>query len=112
MIPPVVMYVLGALLAVWGAFRLNLARRKGAKGRGGHVFFGALYILMAAFLILTTARIIPPPRIFGGPPPPKAQAVQVVPLSKIPLRPTPASAPSTAPASAPASAPAPAPARL
>jgi hypothetical protein len=103
MIPPVVMYVLGALLAVWGAFRMNMGRRKGAKGRGGHFFFGALYLLMAAFLILTTARIIPPPRIFGGaPPPPKAQAVQVVPLSKIPLRPAPASVPSTVPASAPA----------
>jgi hypothetical protein len=104
MIPPVVIYVLGALLAVWGAFRLNLARRPNAKGRGGHIFFGVLYLLMAAYLILTTAHVIPPPRIFGGgpPPAPKAQAVQVIPLSKIPLRPTPASAPSSAPASAPA----------
>jgi hypothetical protein len=103
MIPPVVLYVLGALLAVWGAFRLNLARRKDAKGRGSHLFFGVLYVLMAAYLILTTARVIPPPRIFGGPPPaPKAQAVQVVPLSKIPVRPTPVTPPSSAPASAPA----------
>jgi hypothetical protein len=102
-IPPVVMYVLGALLAVWGAFRLNMGRRKDAKGRGGHIFFGALYILMAAYLILTTARIIPPPRIFGGAtPPPKSQAMQVIPLSKIPPRPAPASVPSSAPASAPA----------
>jgi hypothetical protein len=104
MIPPVVIYVLGALLAVWGAFRLNLARRKGAKGRGGHIFFGALYLLMAAYLILTTARVIPPPRIFGGAPPspPTGQAVQVIPLSKIPVRPMPATAPSSVPASAPA----------
>jgi hypothetical protein len=102
MIPPVVMYVLGALLGVWGAFRLNMGRRRGAKGRGGHLFFGLLYVLMAAFLILTTARVIPPPRIFGGtPPPPRAQAVQVIPLSQIPLRPTPTTAPSSAPASAP-----------
>ncbi|MBI5482039.1 MAG: hypothetical protein HY906_24500 [Deltaproteobacteria bacterium] len=103
MIPPVVIYVLGALLGVWGAFRLNLARRPGAKGRSGHLFFGVLYLLMAAYLILTTARVIPPPRIFGGPPPaPKAQAVQVIPLSKIPVRPMPATAPGSAPASAPA----------
>jgi hypothetical protein len=102
MIPPVVMYVLGALLGIWGAFRLNMARRPGAKGRGGHLFFGVLYLLMAAFLILTTARVIPPPRLFGGaPPPPPAQAVQVIPLAKIPVRPMPATAPSSAPASAP-----------
>jgi len=103
MIPPVVIYVLAALLGVWGAYRLNVGRRKDAKGRGGHLFFGVLYLLMAAYLILTTAHVIPPPRLFGGPPPPpKAQAVQVIPLSKIPLRPTPATVPSSAPASAPA----------
>jgi hypothetical protein len=103
MIPPVVIYVLAALLGVWGAYRLNVGRRKDAKGRGGHLFFGVLYLLMAAYLILTTARIIPAPRLFGGaPPPPKAQAVQVIPLSKIPVRLPPATAPSSAPASAPA----------
>ena len=102
MIPPVVMYVLGALLAVWGAYRLNVGRKPGSKGRGGHVFFGVLYILMAAYLILTTARVIPPPRLFGGaPPPPKGQMIQVMPLTKIPPRPAPATAPSSAPASAP-----------
>lgn len=102
MIPPVVIYVLAAFLGVWGAYRLNVGRRRDAKGRGGHIVFGVLYLLMAAYLILTTARIIPPPRLFGGaPPPPTAQAVQVIPLSQIPLRPTPTTAPTSAPASAP-----------
>jgi hypothetical protein len=107
MIPPVVMYVLGALLGVWGAFRLNLGRRKGAKGRGSHLVFGALYVLMAAYLILTTARVIPPPRFFGGaPPPPRPPAIQVIPLSKIPARPLPASAPASAPTATPTATPA------
>ncbi len=101
MIPPVVMYVLGALLAVWGAYRLNVGRKPGVKGRGGHLFFGVLYILMAAYLILTTARLIPPPRLFGNPPPPRGQMIQVVPLSKIPPRPLPATQPGSAPASLP-----------
>jgi hypothetical protein len=102
MIPPVVMYVLGALLGVWGAYRLNVGRKPGAKGRGGHLFFGALYLLMAAYLILTTARVIPPPRIFGGPAPaPKGQTIQVVPLTPIPPRPGAATLPSSGPASAP-----------
>jgi len=104
MIPPVVMYVLGALLGVWGAYRLSVARKPGVKGRGGHVFFGVLYILMAAYLILTTARVIPPPRLFGTPPPSppqKGQLIQVVPLTKIPPRPGAATLPSSAPASAP-----------
>ena len=101
MIPPVVMYVLGALLGVWGAYRLNVGRRKGAKARGSHLFFGALYLLMATYLILTTARVIPPPRIFGGAPPPRGQTIEVVPLTKIPPRPGAATLPSSAPASAP-----------
>jgi hypothetical protein len=104
MIPPVVMYVLAAVLGAWGAYRLNVGRKQGAKGRGGHLFFGVLYVLMAAYLILTTARVIPPPRLFGGAPPPppqKGQMVQVVPLTQIPPRPLPASAPSSAPASSP-----------
>jgi hypothetical protein len=102
MIPPVVIYVLGALLGVWGAYRLNVGRKKGAKGRGGHLFFGVLYLLMAAYLILTTARIIPAPRLFGGAPPAaKGQMIQVVPLTKIPPRPGAATLPTTAPASAP-----------
>lgn len=103
MIPPVVMYVLGALLAVWGAYRLNVARKPGVKGRSGHLFFGVLYILMAGYLILTTARVIPPPRLFGGapPPPPQGQLIQVQPLTKIPPRPLPATQPSSAPATVP-----------
>lgn len=101
MIPPVVMYVLGALLGVWGAYRLNVGRKKGVKGRGSHLFFGALYLLMATYLILTTARVIPPPRFFGGPPPSPGQMIQVMPLTKIPERPAPATAPSAAPASLP-----------
>jgi len=101
-IPPIVMYVLGALLAVWGAYRLNVGRKPGRKGRGGHLFFGALYLLMAAYLILTTARVIPPPRLFGAPPPPaKGQMIQVVPLTEIPKRPVPATVPSSGPASLP-----------
>ena len=102
MIPPVVIYVLGALLGVWGAYRLNVGRKKGVKGRSSHLFFGVLYLLMAAYLILTTARVIPPPRLFGGAPPPKGQMIQVVPLQEIPARPTPATQPSSTPASAPA----------
>jgi hypothetical protein len=103
MIPPVVMYVLGAVLGVWGAYRVNMGRKKDAKGRGSHLFFGVLYILMAAYLILTTARVIPPPRLFGGPPPQPTTGtpIHVVPLQKIPPRPVPASAPAAAPASAP-----------
>jgi len=108
MIPPVVMYVLAAILGVWGLFRLNMGRRKEAKGRGGHLFFGVLYVLMALYLALTTARVIPPPRFFGGskPAPSPPQVVQVTPLSKIPQPPRAASQPATAPAPAPASAPA------
>ncbi len=101
-IPPIVMYVLGALLGVWGAYRLNVGR-KATKGRGGHLFFGALYLLMALYLILTTARVIPPPRLFGAPPPPppKSQMIQVMPLTDLPKRPVPATLPSSGPASAP-----------
>ncbi len=91
MIPPVVMYVLGVVLALFGLYRISLGRRPDAKSRKMHLVFGVLYVLMGLFLILTTAGVIPAPR-FGAP---KRKAPAPVPVYPIP-RP-PASQPASQP---------------
>ena len=91
MIPSGVMYVVAAILALWGIYRLSLGWKPGKKWRVGHIFFGVLYVCMALYLILTTARVVPPPRLLGGPTQqrgPEPQAIEVVPLSPLPLRPS------------------------
>jgi hypothetical protein len=98
MIPPVVMYFLGGVLALWGVYRVYLGRRA-TKARSSHLVFGILYVLMGAFLILTTAGIVPAPR-FGGRPTVSSRPPRTVPIYPIP-RP-PASQPASQAASGPA----------
>jgi hypothetical protein len=74
MIPPVVMYVLGAVLVLFGGYRVMLGTKSGAKARRMHLVFGVLYVVMGLFLILTTARIIPAPRF--GPAPRRAPVTE------------------------------------
>ena len=95
MIPPAIMYVLGGVLGLWGAYRIYLGRRA-VKARGSHLAFGVLYILMSAFLILTTAGVIRPPRFGASPRRPSEVPVYANP------RPA-ASAPSTGGATQPSS---------
>jgi hypothetical protein len=112
MIPPVVMYVLGVILGLWGAYRIYLGRRP-VKARASHLAFGVLYILMAGFLILTTSGTIKPPR-FGAPPRRPSAELPLYALPRPPAagpasqvgRPPSASAPTPAAPRTPASAPA------
>jgi hypothetical protein len=99
-IPPVVMYILSALLMGFGLYRLNLGRPTAARGRLMHLVFGALYVAMGVYLILTTARVIPAPRFGPRPAPTAPEELQPIPARPIPVRPLvtpPASAPTTAP---------------
>ncbi|HEY3359872.1 MAG TPA: hypothetical protein VGQ83_41865 [Polyangia bacterium] len=107
MIPPAVMYFLGAVLAVWGAYRVYLGRRA-TKGRGSHLVFGVIYVAMGLFLVLTTARVIPAPNFGGRRPPPRAPST--VPFVRLPRPPAtqPRAASQPGPATGPASRPAPA----
>ena len=100
MIPPSIMYVLGAVLMLWGVYRVFIGRRPGVKGRGSHLIFGVVYVLMGLFLILTTSGVVPPPR-FGRPAPRPAR--EVIPLYPIPK--PPASLPAAASQPTPASQP-------
>jgi hypothetical protein len=101
MIPPVVMYALGFVLMLWGAYRVFLGRRPGTRSRRSHLIFGLVYVLMGLFLILTTSRTIPPPR-FGSRAQPGSEVTPVYPIPR-PPRAQPAST-GSGPASQPASA--------
>ncbi len=69
-IPPLLFYVVGALLVIFGALRAaTLGRRKDgsevsedtpqqAKARRRHVTFGLVWIVMGLFLIFSTADIL------------------------------------------------------